>query len=105
MDMLWIKRTKAGRGLSAKTAACMGLAVLLVAGAFASSAAARDDNDNDRQRSWHDHHRDWQGPERGYYRAPPVVYDRYSAPTYYAPPPLVYGPSYGSVPGLTITIQ
>ncbi len=103
--MLWIKKARSGRGLSVKTAACMGAAALLAAGAFTSSASARDDHDNDRQKSWHDDHSDWQGQERGYYRAPPVVYDRYVAPTYYAPPPLVYGPSYGSVPGLTITIQ
>jgi hypothetical protein len=102
--MPWTKKTRSGRGLSAETAISMGFAALLAVGTLASPAAARDDHDNDRQRSWQDNRNDWHGEERGYYRAPPVVYDRYVAPTYYAPP-VVYGPSYGSSPGLTITIQ
>ena len=100
--MPWSKTTRSGRGLSAETVICIGFAALLAVGTFASSAAARDDHDNDRQRSWQDNRND---RDRDYHRAPPVVYDRYvAAPTYYAPP-VVYGPSYGSGPGLTITIQ
>ena len=102
--MPWTKKTRSGHDLSAETVICMGLVAMLAVGTFASSAVARDDHDNDRQRSWQDNRNDWHEGERGYYRAPPVVYDRYVAPTYYAPP-LVYGPSYGSGPGLTITIQ
>lgn len=102
--MAWTKKTRSGRGLSAQTVIGIAFTALLALGTFASPAVARDDHDNDRQRGWHDNRNDWQGGERGYYRAPPVVYDRYAAPTYYAPP-VVYGPSYGSGPGLTLTIQ
>lgn len=99
------KKTRSDRGLSAETAVRIAFTALLAIGTFASSAAARDDHDGDRQRSWQENRNDWQRGDRGYYyRAPPVVYDRYAAPTYYAPP-VVYGPSYGYSPGLTITIQ
>jgi hypothetical protein len=54
-------------------------------GAFAGSANAAG-------RGWEhrdDRHHDWNG---GYYRAPPVVYERQP---YYNAPPVVYGPGIG----------
>ena len=58
-------------------------------GGLAGSAKAgeRDRDWREYQRPGYHHHRDW---DRGYYRAPPVVYDR----PYYAPP-VVYGPGWG----------
>jgi hypothetical protein len=101
--MPWTKETRSGRGLSAKTLAYVTFTALLACGSFAGPAVARD-NDNDHQKDWHDNRNDWQDWNRDYYRAPPVVYDRYSGPTYYAPP-VVYGPTYGSGFGLTINVQ
>ena len=104
--------TQATRGL---TVACAAFTVLLAFGSFASPAAARWGDDNDRRNEQHDQrddHRDnRRDGDRDYrqdwnrdYRAPPVVYQRYDAPTYYAPP-IVYGPSYDSGFGLNINIR
>jgi hypothetical protein len=101
IDMPWTKETRSGRGLSAKTLTCVTFTALLACGSFAGPAVARD-NDNDHQKDWHDNRNDRQDWNRDYYRAPPVVYGRYSGPTYYAPP-IVYGS--GSGLGLTINVQ
>jgi hypothetical protein len=70
------------------------LAATLALGSF-SGAARAEWHDRDhrgeraewRDRDYHGEHHDW---DRGYYRAPPVVYGR----PYYAPP-VVYGSPFG----------
>jgi hypothetical protein len=79
--------TKSKRRWPLGLAAGIILAATLSAGAFPGSASAewRRDERRDEHRDYH--HRDW---DRGYYRAPPVVYGR----PYYAPP-VVYGSPFG----------
>jgi hypothetical protein len=55
-----------------------------ILGSFAPAFA--EDHRGDR-REWHDWHHD-----RGYYRAPPVVY---GGPAYYAPPVVFGAPGFG----------
>lgn len=94
--------TRSNRGLPAKTLAGMAFTALLALAGFASPAAARwgDDDDHSTNQRYeqhndrggrHDNRRDW---DREQWRAPPVIYQGYDAPTYYAPP-LVYTPGWG----------
>jgi hypothetical protein len=83
-----ITRITTKRRRPAVVAAGLILTATLALGSFSGSASAEW---HDRDRRDH-HHRDW---DRGYYRAPPVVYGT----PYYAPP-LVYGPG-----GLNIYIR
>ncbi len=73
----------AKRRRTAVVAAGLIVTATLALGSFSGSASA-EGHDRDRR----DHHRrDW---DRGYYRAPPVVYGT----PYYAPP-IVYGSPFG----------
>lgn len=104
-----IGKTRSNRGLSARAVAGATFIALLAFGSFASPAAARWGDQNERRDEWrnernerNENRQDW---NRGYYQTPPVVYERYySAPTYYAPP-VVYGPSYDPGFGLNIIIR
>jgi hypothetical protein len=93
--------TTSNRHLSARLAAGLAIAALLVLGTFATSASAEERRD---ERRGEEHHRDrdhrtWGG---GTYAAPPVVYGS----PYYAPPPVVYGPGIGiALPGVSIGIR
>jgi len=68
--------------------AAIGLAAVLVAGAMAATANARDEHwdhrDRDRGHGW-----------RGGYYAPPAPPAYYYPPYSYAAPPIVYGPGLG----------
>ncbi len=87
---------------SVRLATGVAIAAFLVLGTLAAPAGAEEHH---RGGGW-DHHRGDRGHEgwnRGYYR-PPVV-DYYGGP-YYAPPPVVYGPSVGIyLPGLSIGVR
>jgi hypothetical protein len=80
----WIRDVKS----KSRQVAGIVLMAAVAFGAFAGPAMA--DRGDHRDRDWHHH---WDG---GYYRSPPVVYNRpyYNQP-YYAPPPVVYGPGIG----------
>ena len=72
--------------------ACVTAGVMVTAflalGTFTAASASAEERRGDRQWEHRDyHHRDWNG---GYYRSPPVIYDR----PYYSPP-VVYGPGLG----------
>jgi hypothetical protein len=81
--MTRISDPKSKRRRQAGLAAGIMLSATLALGSFSGSAGA-DERRGDRR----DEHR---GGERGYYRAPPVVYGS----PYYATPPVVYGSPFG----------
>jgi hypothetical protein len=81
--MAWTIHTNSKRRWSACLTAGAILTATLVLGTFTGSAGAYERRGEHRDYR----HRDW---DRGYYRAPPVVY---GAP-YYAPP-VVYGSPFG----------
>jgi len=94
--MTWIIGTKSKRRRSAKLAAGFVASAMLAFGTFPVPANAEWDGYN------REHHHNW---NRGYYRAPPVVYGSryhssyYGSPYYY--PPVVYGPGFGiNLPGI-----
>jgi hypothetical protein len=89
--------TGSKRLLSAKLLTGLAVAGVLVIGAIAAPAFARDDH-HDRGHGWHDGG-GWHG---GGYAGPPVVYGS----PYYAPPPVIYGPGIGiNLPGVAIGIR
>jgi hypothetical protein len=98
---------KSTRGRPARLAAGLAVAALLALGTFAASANAQgqnrgQDKDHDQDNRGGDR-RDGNRGNEGWggnsYNAPPVVY--YQTPSYYAPPPVVYGPGFG----ININIQ
>jgi hypothetical protein len=103
--MTCIIDTGSKRHLSAKVAAGLALAAVLVAGTLVASANAQPRHEEYRgggNRGWNQNGggRGWGGG--GYYAPPPVVY---GGPAYY-PPPVIYGPSIGiALPGVAIGIQ
>jgi hypothetical protein len=111
--MTWIIDTKSNRLLSARLAAGL-VSAMLVLGTSAVPAYADRDGDGLYHQNWN----------RGYYPGPAVVYGSpygqpyygqayygqpYYGGSYYGPayyPPRVYGPGIGiSVPGVSIGIQ
>jgi hypothetical protein len=106
--MTWIIDTKSKRLLSARLAAGL-VSAMLVLGTFAVPAYADRDGDGLYRQNWN----------RGYYPGSAVVYGApygqpyygqpYYGGSYYGPayyPPRVYGPGIGiSVPGVSIGIQ
>ena len=84
--MTRITDTQSKRRSSAVLTASVILTASLAFGTFASSASA-DERGWERRENRQHHH--WNG---GYYRAPPVIYNRQP---YYSAPPLVYGPGVG----------
>jgi hypothetical protein len=88
------------RTLSARLVVGLAISAMLVLGTFAGSADARE------YRHYERHYYN-----RGYYRAPPIVYGSpyrgaYYGNPYYYPPPVVYGPGIGiSLPFVGINIR
>ncbi len=98
--------TPSKRRRSAKLAAGLAIAALLVLGTGAGLARADDRDHRGWERQENHEHSHWTG---GYYRAPPVVYGGYyaqPAPYYYAPPPVYYGSGIGiTLPGINFNIR
>ena len=88
--MTWIIDTKSKRRRSARLAAAFGICTMLALGTLAVPANA------DRDGNHGGYHHNW---NRGYYRAPPVVYGSQYHSSYYGSPyrypPVVYGPGIG----------
>jgi hypothetical protein len=103
--MACIIDAKSTRGRPARLAAGLAVAACLALGTFAASANAqnRDQDKNHDQDNRGGDRRDGNRGNEGWggnsYNAPPVVY--YQTPSYYAPPPVVYGPGFG----ININIQ
>jgi|GEM_PF-1056964 hypothetical protein len=110
--MACIIDAKSTRGRPARLAAGLAVAACLALGTFAGSANAQGQNrgqenhDQDKNRDQDNRGGDRRDGDRGNegwggnsYNAPPVVY--YQTPSYYAPPPVVYGPGFG----ININIQ
>jgi hypothetical protein len=85
--MTWIVDTESRRHLSAKLAAGLAISALLAVGTFATSADARDADQQNLPSGY-----------GGYYPAPPVVYGWPYGYGYYAPPYVYYGRPYYAPP-------
>ena len=97
--MARIMDARSRRRMPAMLTAGIAISALLVFATYAAPASADDHHGGDRGR--HDD-RGHDGPNRGYYPAPPVVYGT----PYYAPPPVVYGPAVGVyLPGVSIDLR
>jgi len=107
--MSYIVDAKSKRRLSAKLAAGLALAAVLVLGTFVASASAqprRDEHRGGERRGGEYHGGGRPGWGGGYYPAPPVIYGAPYYPAPYYPPPVVYGPAIGIyMPGVAIGIQ
>jgi hypothetical protein len=96
--MTWINDTKSKTRLPAKLAAGLAISAALVLGTADPVSAQYNQGYHH-----YDQHHNW---NRGYYRAPPVVYPGYGGYGYYPPPPVVYGPGIGiNLPFIGIGIR
>lgn len=105
--MTWIIDSEARGRLSAKLAAGLVISAMLALGTFAGSASAEERRGEQRRSEHREYHH---YSNRGYYRAPPVVYGSQYGNSYYGapyyPPPVVYGPGIGiNLPGVSIGVR